>query len=66
MDLGKIKLGGLDWIGLAQDGYKWRALVNALMNFRVLYNAGKLSNGYTSCDLSSSAQLHRLTYALVL
>jgi hypothetical protein len=25
----------LDWIGLAQDRYRWRALVNSVMNLRV-------------------------------
>jgi hypothetical protein len=33
-DLGKICFGGMDWIGLAQDRDKWRALVNSVMNFR--------------------------------
>jgi hypothetical protein len=28
-------LGSLDWIGLAQDRYRWRALVNSVMNLRV-------------------------------
>jgi hypothetical protein len=36
MDLVEIGLGAVDWIGLAHDRYKWRALVNAVMNIRVL------------------------------
>jgi hypothetical protein len=35
MDLLEIRWGGVDWIGLAQDRDKWRALVNAVMNLRV-------------------------------
>jgi hypothetical protein len=34
-DLLEIGWGGVDWIGLAQDRDKWRALVNAVMNLRV-------------------------------
>jgi hypothetical protein len=30
------ELGGIDWIGVAQDNDKWRALVKAVMNLRVL------------------------------
>jgi hypothetical protein len=35
MDLGEIGLGGVDWIGLAQDRNRWRALVNSVMKLRV-------------------------------
>jgi hypothetical protein len=36
MDLIEMGLGGMDWIGLAQDRDKWRALVNEVMQFLVL------------------------------
>jgi hypothetical protein len=35
MDLVEIALGDLDWIGLAKDRYRRRALVNAVTNLRV-------------------------------
>jgi hypothetical protein len=35
MDLLEIAVSVVDWIGLAQDRYRWRALVNSVMNFRV-------------------------------
>jgi hypothetical protein len=35
MDLLQIGLSVVDWIGLAQDRYRWRALVNSIMNLRV-------------------------------
>jgi hypothetical protein len=35
IDLLEIGLSVVDWIGLAQDRYRWRALVNAVMNLRV-------------------------------
>jgi hypothetical protein len=31
----EIGLSVVDWIGLAQDRYRWRALVNSVMNIRV-------------------------------
>jgi hypothetical protein len=31
----KWDVGGTDWIDLAQDMDRWRALVDAVMNFRV-------------------------------
>jgi hypothetical protein len=33
----------VDWIGLARDRNKWKALVNAVMNLRVRQNAGKVA-----------------------
>jgi hypothetical protein len=35
MDLLEIGLNVVNWIGLAQDRYRWIALVNAVMNIRV-------------------------------
>jgi hypothetical protein len=35
MDLGEIGWGGVDWIGLARDRDRRRALVNVVKNLRV-------------------------------
>jgi hypothetical protein len=35
MDLGEVEWGDVDWIGLAKDGNRWRALVNSALNLRV-------------------------------
>jgi hypothetical protein len=35
MDLLEIRLSVVDWIDLAQDRYRWRVLVNSVMNLRV-------------------------------
>jgi hypothetical protein len=35
MDLLEIGVSVVDWIGLAQDRYRWRALENSVMNLQV-------------------------------
>jgi hypothetical protein len=54
--------GDVDWIGLAEDRNRWRAVVNSVLNLRVPWNAGKLSSCITSSGLSSSVQLHRVSF----
>ena len=35
MDLEEVGMGSGDWMGLAQDTDRWRALVSTVMNVRV-------------------------------
>jgi predicted small integral membrane protein len=35
MDLLAVGWGDIDWIGLAQEKNRWRAVVNSVMNLRV-------------------------------
>jgi hypothetical protein len=36
MDLAEVAWGDVDCIGLARDRVRWRALVNSVLNFRVV------------------------------
>jgi hypothetical protein len=35
MDSREIEWGGMEWINLNEEGDKWRAFVNTVMNIRV-------------------------------
>jgi hypothetical protein len=35
MDLGEVEWVNVDWIGLAKDRNRWRALVNSVLNLRI-------------------------------
>jgi hypothetical protein len=35
IDFVEVEWGDMDWIGLAEDRDRWRALVNMALNFRV-------------------------------
>jgi hypothetical protein len=54
MDLVEVGWGDVDWIALAQDRDRWRALVNSVLN---LFHAGKLSSVLSTCIRQLAVEL---------
>jgi hypothetical protein len=52
----------MDWLDLGQDRDQWKALVNTVMNLRVLYNFGKFVSSCVTGGFSRRPQLHVVIY----
>jgi hypothetical protein len=48
----------MDWTELAQDRYRWQALVNVVMNLQVPYNVGNFLTNWKLVSFSRRTQLH--------
>jgi hypothetical protein len=57
MDLREIGWGGMEWIDLITNRKHWRALVNTVINFRVVLNFGKFFSSWTTDGFSRRVQL---------
>ena len=58
MDLREVGWVGMDWIDLASDWDKWRALVNAVMNLTIPLNAGNFLTSLGPVSFSGRTLLH--------
>jgi len=45
MEFREVEWRGMDWIALAQDGERWRAVVNAVMDLRFPQNVDTILTG---------------------
>jgi hypothetical protein len=61
MDLREVELGDMDWIDLAQDWDRWRAVVNKMMNLRVPLNAWNFLSSLGHVSFSGRTLLHEVS-----
>jgi hypothetical protein len=61
MGHGDVGWCDVNWIGLAKDRKKWRAVVDSVLNLPVPLISGKLSNGLKSSGPSGIVQLLRVS-----
>jgi hypothetical protein len=61
MDLREAGWGSMDSIDLPQDRNRWRALVNAVMNPQVPYNAGNFLNSLGRVSFSGRTLFHGIS-----
>jgi hypothetical protein len=60
IDLRMIGWGGMHWIDLSHDRDQWTALVNTVINLRVLQNVGNFLSSCVTCGFSRRAELHEV------
>ena len=58
MELHEMECRGMEWLELAHDRDRWRTLVNAVMNLRVLLNAGNFLTSWKNVSFSKRSVLH--------
>ena len=62
MDLREVGWGGMDWIDVAQDTERWRALVHTVMNLRVPQNVGNFLANRGPVSFSEMPLFHGVSY----